>query len=250
METQTTAPLGLPIRYTRYDARSGNGGVPVLLLHSFASTGGLDWPPSGLPARLSAAGRPVYVPDLPGHGRSEGLGVSATTTQLVDALAQLIEEMPGDAVDLVGYSLGARLAWSLSLACPRPINHLVLGGLSPVEPFAQLDLEQLQCLAEDGTAPGDPLTAMIGGMITAPNQNARALINLIRALKAEPFRPDAGTPQVPTVFIKGSADVLSDGIEALVAAVPEAGLVTVPGDHMRALTGAAFENAVSDFLAG
>lgn len=225
----------------------GAGGTPVLLLHTFASNGAADWPEAGLPGALLARGRPVYVPDLPGHGANPRPDSAATGRQ-VEALSALISGMPGGDVDIVGYSLGARLAWALALECPRPVRHLVLGGLSPVEPFGALDMGALRAFAGGGAVPEDPLTALIGQMITAPGCDAGSLLPIIEGLRADPFRPREKAPQVPTLFVKGEEDPVASGIEELVGLVDGAGLETVPGDHAGALHGTAFREAVLAFL--
>jgi len=229
---------------------NGTGGVPVLLLHTFTSNGADDWPEAGLPAALTAAGRPVYIPDLPGHGASARPGTvdSVSTSSQAAALAAVIAGMPGDSVDIVGYSLGARLAWSLARISPRRVGHLVLGGLSPFEPFGALDMGSLTALVRDGAAPQDPLTAMIGGMITAPGRDSESLLSVIEGLRAEPFQPEAWAPDVPVLFVRGDEDQVAAGMEALAAAVKGSRMLTVPGDHMQVLHGSAFQQAALDFI--
>lgn len=224
----------------------------MLLLHTFTSNGDADWPDAGLPAALLAAGRPVYIPDLPGHGRNPRpeTADSVSTGNQVAALADLISGMPGERVDIVGYSLGARIAWSLALASPRPVGRLVLGGLSPFEPFTALDLDGLSALVRDGVAPQDPLTGMIGGMITAPGRDPESLLAVITGLRSEPFQPDAGAPEVPVLFVRGDADQVAAGMETLAGAVSGARVLTVPGDHMQVLHGSAFQQAAVEFITG
>ena len=225
-------------------------GVPVLLLHTFASNGAADWPDGGLPAALLTEGRPVYVPDLPGHGGNPrpGSAASVSTDQQVAALAALISSMPGDRVDIVGYSLGARLAWSLALASPRPVGHLVLGGLSPFEPFGALNMEELQALVRDGAKPQDPLTEMIGAMITGPGGDPASLFSVVEGLRAGPFQPQSSAPAVPTLFVRGTEDRISAGIENLAEAVKGAELVSLPGGHIEVLHNPAFHQAAVEFL--
>ncbi|WP_249026777.1 alpha/beta fold hydrolase, partial [Amycolatopsis pretoriensis] len=63
-----TLPTSLAVR--RFAPGGSPTGPPVLLLHGFASDGHTDWVSTGWPAALTASGRPVLVPDLPGHGSS------------------------------------------------------------------------------------------------------------------------------------------------------------------------------------
>jgi pimeloyl-ACP methyl ester carboxylesterase len=223
-------------------------GPPVLLLHGFASDGATDWVSTGWPAALTAAGRPVLVPDLPGHGSSPGpadAGPRAVVEELAFAVGTASEK--ASEVDIVGYSLGARLAWELPALLP--VRRLVLGGLSPHEPFGAVDVEAALAFAGGGKLPGDPLTAAIARMITAPGRDPAALARCIEGLRREPFAPRAGTITVPTRFVAGRDDPVSGGIEQLVPLVPGSELLTVPGDHGAALRGAAFKTAALTFLA-
>lgn len=235
-----------------FTPEGGTDSAPVLLLHTFASNGAADWPDFGLPEALLAQGRQVYVPDLPAHGTNPrpDSAASVATRQQIEALCALISRMPGEGVDIIGYSLGARLAWTLALHCPRPVRRLVLGGLSSVEPFGALDIAALRAFADGGAAPEDPLAAMVGQMITAPGRDAASLLLAIEGLRAEPFQPRDGAPRVPTLFVKGESDQVASGIEELVGLVDGASLETVPGDHMGTLHGAAFRETVLAFIKG
>ncbi|WP_410657055.1 alpha/beta fold hydrolase [Amycolatopsis sp. lyj-112] len=216
----------------------------MLLVHGFASDGHTDWITTGWPSALTAAGRAVLVPDLPGHGSSPAssgsLGAKAVCAELTRLVGELSE------VDVVGYSLGARLAWELP--AQAPVRRLVLAGVSPFEPFGAVDVEAALAFADGGKAPADPLTAMIAHMITAPGRNPAALARCIEDLRSEPFAPAAGAVTVPTRFVAGADDPISQGIETLVDLVPGADLVRVPGDHGGALRSPEFKAAVLEFL--
>ncbi len=218
-------------------------GPPVLLLHGFASDGHTDWVSTGWPSALIASGRPVLVPDLPGHGSSPAPADTtpkAITEELAIAVGAVSE------VDVVGYSLGARLAWELPALLP--VRRLVLGGISPHEPFGAVDVEAALAFAGGGRLPADPLTAAIARMITAPGRDPVALAHCIEGLRREPFAPRVGTITVPTRFVAGRDDPVSQGIETLVPLVPGSDLLVVPGDHGGALRGAPFRTAALTFL--
>ncbi len=222
-------------------------GPPVLLLHGFASDGPTDWVSTGWPAALTAVGRPAVVPDLPGHGSSPAL-TDTTPKAIAEELAIAAGAVSAvSAVDVVGYSLGARLAWELPAVLP--VRRLVLGGISPHEPFGAVDVGAALDFAAGGRLPSDPLTAAIARMITAPGRDPAALARCIEGLRREPFTPRAGALTVPTLFVAGRDDPVSQGIETLVPLVPGSDLLLVPGDHGGALRGAPFRTAALTFLA-
>ncbi|MFT3798338.1 alpha/beta fold hydrolase [Microbacterium sp.] len=230
-------------------ARKTPSGPPVVLIHGFASRGAADWPAEQWAQPLSAAGRDVVVIDLPGHGDSPAPGAALPTGAVLAALADAVRAAVGDAeIDLVGYSLGARLAWDLAGTSAVPVRRLVLGGISPVEPFGAVDVAAARAAADGGPAPADPLTGMILAM-ARQSGDPRALLDVVAGLGAEPFDPAVSPPRVPTLLLAGADDQMMQGIDALAAAIPGARLEHVPGDHFGALRSPELREAVREFLA-
>ncbi|MCT1476577.1 alpha/beta fold hydrolase [Microbacterium sp. p3-SID336] len=223
--------------------RTPGSGRPVVFLHGLASSGVQDWPDAEWATALD--GRPRLVLDLPAHGDSPALG-TAPTAAVLDALAATIGD---EEVDLVGYSLGARLAWDLAQHRGVSVRRLVLGGLSAGEPFALVDLTAARAAVAGGPAPTDPLTGMIVQMAAMPGNRPVELLDLIEGLAAEPFAPEAGVPSQPVLLIGGADDAMAAGIDGLAALLPHARVHRVPGDHLAALHDPAFRTAARDFLA-
>lgn len=97
---------------------------PVLLLHGFLGRGA-DW--DAVRERLPASWD-VRAPDLPGFGGAIGLDAEAYTMNgEADRLAAGLDT---DA-DVVGYSMGGRLALHLALRHPDRVRRLVLVSASP-----------------------------------------------------------------------------------------------------------------------
>ncbi|MGN6425800.1 MAG: alpha/beta fold hydrolase [Leifsonia sp.] len=223
---------------------------PVVLLHGFAASAEEDFGATGWPGAFAAAGRDVHLIDLPGHGGSAAVdGDAARTSAVVAAIADAVDGIAaGGQVDVVGYSLGARLAWEL--AAIGRVRRLVLGGLSPFEPFAAVDVAAVERAAA-GEAAADPLTAMMAGMVSAPGRDTASLLALMRGLGAEPFTPEAPgafLPAVPTLVVAGADDGMTAGLDDLTSRLPHARYLTVPGDHRGALDSPAFRAAALAFL--
>lgn len=226
--------------------REGTG-RPVLFLHGLASRARLDWPSAEWDPVL--ADRPALLVDLPAHGDSPAVGIRSTS-DVVDLLAQAsATAAPGEEIDVVGYSLGARLAWALAGHPAAAVRRVVLGGLSPMEPFTMVDLPAARAALAGGAAPADPITGMILGMATLPGNCPEALLDLIEGLASEPFDPAVAAPSQPVLLLGGADDPMAQGIDALAAAVPDSRVVRVPGDHLTALHAPEFRAAVADFLA-
>lgn len=218
-------------------------GRPVAFLHGLASRGSVDWPDREWEGVLGD--RPRMVIDLPAHGDSVALG-SATTSVVLDTIASSIG---AEEVDLVGYSLGARLAWDLAHHPGVAVRRLVLGGLSAGEPFAFVDLPAARAALAGDRPPRDPLTGMIVQMVSMPGNRPADLLSLIEGLAAEPFVPGHSAPAVPVLLLGGADDEMAAGIDALAAMLPDARAQRVPGDHLSALHTAEFRRAVQEFLA-
>ncbi|MFC3275461.1 alpha/beta fold hydrolase [Agromyces mediolanus] len=223
------------------------GNAPVVLLHGFASDGETDFVASGLAEAIAASGREAIVVDLPGHGAGGAIGADedASTSTVVRAISEALPQ--SGPVDVVAYSLGARLAWALAAAEPR-VQRLVLGGLSPFEPFAGVDVAAL-VRALDGEAPADPMLGMMATMIAAPGRDRDSLPRLIAGLAREPFDPAQDVPAIPVLFVAGADDPMTTGLDRVVEGVARGQLVRVPGDHLGALASPEFRQAVLDFLA-
>ncbi len=119
-----------------YDTR-GTGPTPMLLLHGFLGSGRNL---SSL-ARRIAESRPevtVIVPDLRGHGTSPELGQQASLQTLAEDVWQLTDALPlKGPIEIVGHSLGGRVALVASSQQPERVSRTVLLDISPT-PFGVL----------------------------------------------------------------------------------------------------------------
>lgn len=102
---------------------------PLLLLHGFTGSAAGWW--DALPAL--GEGRAVFAPDLLGHGGSDAPDDPRPYQwrAAVQQLVGLLDRLQLDAFDLLGYSMGGRLALGLALQAPRRVRRLVLEGASP-----------------------------------------------------------------------------------------------------------------------
>ena len=114
---------------------------PVLLLHGFLGRGA-DWAPAS--ERLAETRR-VMAPDLPGHGRggdwglgtgdwghaAEALDVAVPRRGSMQWAADRLAARLEAPADVVGYSMGGRLALVLALRHPECVRRLVLLSASP-----------------------------------------------------------------------------------------------------------------------
>jgi len=105
-----------------YHEEHGSGGTPLVLLHGGMAGGEIF---AGLAPAL-AAGRRVIVPDLQGHGRTADIDRPLRPEHLADDVGALIEQLGLERADVMGYSLGSRVALRLAVQHPQLVRRLVL----------------------------------------------------------------------------------------------------------------------------
>lgn len=112
-----------------YHFRIAGQGAPLLLLHGF--TGSLEsWAPLAPP--LARFHRVITV-DLPGHGRTVAPDSPDfhTMARAGAGLAALLDDVAGEPVHLLGYSMGGRLALYFAVHYPAWVRTLALESASP-----------------------------------------------------------------------------------------------------------------------
>ena len=239
---------------------------PVLLIHGFSSSSKLNWVDSGWIATLQGAGRRVITVDFPGHGRShapEDLDsytpsrIRADLLQMVyDAGARPLQDgNPASGLDIIGYSLGSRLAWEFAATQPDLVHRVVLGGPSAADPLAAFDLAAAQRYLADGTPIQDESTAGLLKMAQLiPSNNLFAMLSLIEAIKGEPFDPAEAAPHMPLLLVAGEKDERAGTMPVLAEIAGKRGAMVeslvVPGrTHTNVVTSRAFKEAAVEFLA-
>ncbi|WP_411373602.1 alpha/beta fold hydrolase [Arthrobacter sp. MPF02] len=249
-----------------HEPGSDAGLRPVLLLHGFSSSSKLNWEDTGWIQSLLQAGRRVITVDLPGHGRSgapedrDSYSPSRIRADLLQAafdagVRPLQEGEPGSGLDVVGYSLGSRLAWEFGATQPEIVHRLVLGGPNVADPLAEFDLIAAQDYLADGTPIADESTARLLKMaLLLPSNNIFALLSLVEAIKAEPYDPAEAVPHVPMLLVAGDQDERIGSLDKLAELAAGAGAtaeqLVLPGrNHTNAVTSRAFKQAAIDFLA-
>lgn len=225
-------------------------GPAVVLIHGFASDRAQDFPATRWAEPLARAGRETVTVDLPGHGNGPAVASAedGSVARVLEYVDEACRSVAATEIDVVGYSLGARLAWDFAATSTVPVHSMVLGGLSPQEPFAAVDHDALTVQLNAGTPAADPLTGMIASMIGAPGLDSSSLAAMVAGLGRDPFDPEAAPPAVPTLFVRGTDDPITEGIAPVVDLVEGARLVQVPGDHAGALASPEFRTAAFDFL--
>lgn len=245
---------GVRLAYIEQPAQEGDRSEPILLIHGFASNHAVNWVFPQWAKTLTADGRHVILYDVRGHGRSEKR--YDPDEYRIEVLAQdaiaLLDHLKLPRVDVMGYSMGARIAAFLQRMAPERVRALVLGGLGsslveggtlPMGIADAMDAPALDSLV-------DPTQRMFRAFADATKSDRRALAACIRG--ARQLMPPDEVAQIdcPALVAVGADDDIAGDGEALAALLPQGRALRIEGrDHNRAVGDRIFKATVLDFLA-
>jgi EmrB/QacA subfamily drug resistance transporter len=124
LETRVTVLHGSRVVY-----RTAGHGQPIVLIHGLLDSGA-TWRKV---APVLALNHRVIVPDLLGHGDSDGpAGADYSIFSHALLVRDLLAELQVERATVVGHSLGAGVAMGLAYACPERVDRLAIlsaGGI-------------------------------------------------------------------------------------------------------------------------
>ena len=114
-------PIAAKLYYFCHEATSP-AAPPIILIHGAGGTH-LHYPPEL--RRLN--GYKIATPDLPGHGKSKGLG-KQSITDYVQTIQDFMDSINLPAAVIIGHSMGSAIALQLALNAPERVLALVILG--------------------------------------------------------------------------------------------------------------------------
>jgi pimeloyl-ACP methyl ester carboxylesterase len=244
---------GVEIAYVDY-APSGPGrGAPVLLIHGFGSTHAVNWLFPQWIRTLTESGRRVVAFDNRGHGQS---GKPYDPTQYS------LEKMAGDAcalldrlsipqADVMGYSMGARIAIVLAVSAPERVRALILGGVGrhmlaeqglPDGLAQAMEAERIEDV-------GPPTMKIFRAFAESTRSDLRALAACARGFR-QPMTPELlGRVAQPTLICVGGRDDVAGDPHPLAEFFRDVEIIDIPGrDHNRTVGDRLYREAALRFL--
>ena len=228
-------------------------GEPIVLVHGFASTAQVNWVHPGWVATLVRAGRRVIALDNRGHGASSKFYDPAAyhTARMAEDVRALLDHLDIPRADVVGYSMGARIAAFLALAHPARVRSVILGGLG----IRLVDGVGLpESIAEALEAPSladvrDRQGQTFRAFAEQTQADRRALAACIRGSRQVMTREQVAAIQAPTLVAVGSKDPIAGSAHELAKLFPHGQALEIPNrDHMLAVGDKVFKAAVIKFL--
>ncbi|HEY6995196.1 MAG TPA: alpha/beta fold hydrolase [Xanthobacteraceae bacterium] len=229
-------------------------GEPIVLVHGFASTAQVNWLHPGWIATLTRAGRRAIALDNRGHGASSKLHDPAAyhSARMAEDVRALLDHLGVGSADVMGYSMGARIAAFFALAHPSRLRRAVLGGLG----IRLVDGVGLpESIAEALEAPSlaevrDPTGRTFRAFAEQTKSDLAALAACIRGSRQTLTRAEVATIRAPVLVAVGTKDTVAGSAHELASMLPSGRALDIPGrDHMLAVGDKVFKEAVLSFLA-
>ncbi len=245
---------GVEIAFSDYQPAEPDKRPPILLIHGFASSHAVNWLFTQWIKTLTEDGRRVVTFDNRGHGQSE---------KLYDPALYSLEAMAGDAsalmdhlaiprADVMGYSMGARIAITLALTCPEKVNSLILGGVGDHllrEPGLPPGLAEAM-EAENIEDIGPPMLKIFRGFAESTRSDLKALAACARGFRKTMDPGILARVAQPVLICAGTRDDVAGDPHPLQSLFRQAEVVDIPGrDHNRAVGDRVYKQAVLSFLA-
>ncbi len=226
---------------------------PIVLIHGFASTHAINWVNTGWVRTLSDAGRRVIALDNRGHGQSDKPHIPeayASATMAADVRG-LIDHLGLARVDVMGYSMGARIAAFLTLANPTLVRSVILAGLGhhlvdgvglPLNIAEAMEAPSLSSLT-------DPRQRQFRAFAEQTGSDLLALANCIRGSRQTLTAAEIAQIECPALVAIGTKDDIAGNPHQLAALMPRARALEIPNrDHQLAVGDKVYKQGVLEFL--
>lgn len=180
-------------------------GEPVVLLHGAFMTITTNW--AGWIGELSKT-RKVIAVEMQGHGRTADIPREPSSENLADDVAALLEYLEIPRADLIGYSMGGRVAMEVAVRHPGQVRKVVvISSTFRRDGMTQEGLDALTKLKPE-VFKGSPLETEFKRLSPTPDQFSNFVTRMVAVFSKE---KDLSADQLqsttaPMFFIFGDAD--------------------------------------------
>lgn len=244
---------GVEIAFADYAAIGAPRSTPILLIHGFASTHAVNWLFPQWVRTLTESGRRVVVFDNRGHGQSGKFYDPAQYT--IDRMAgdadALLEHLGISYADVMGYSMGARIAIMLAVRSQERVRALILGGVGrhmleeaglPGGLAEAMEAERIEEI-------GPPMMKIFRAFAESTRSDLLALAACARGFR-KPITPELlGAVRQPTLICVGARDEVAGDPHPLGPYFRDVDIIDIPGrDHNRTVGDRLYKEAALRFL--
>lgn len=219
---------------------------PVMLVHGWGGSFDRTWRSSGFTDLLADAGRDVIGVDLLGHGTAPKPHEPEAYADLTE---RVLEAMPAEPVDAVGFSLGAITLLRIAVVQPQRFRRLVLAGIGGTLFDDDRGTRAIIAALEGTGDPDDNIGRLFSQYAHQPDNDLAALTAVMRRPRGPQFTPElVARATCQTLVIIGDRDFAGPG-DPLVAALPNARLQVLRNvDHFATPESFGFIDAALEFL--
>ena len=228
-------------------------GDPIVLVHGFASSKNVNWVYPTWVSELKKHGYRVIAMDHRGHGESSKLYDSEQyhIGLMAGDVRALLAHLGLQRVDMMGYSMGARITAYLAQSHPELLRSAIIGGLGigliagggPGENVAKA----LEAPSLDDVT--DPVGRTFRAFADQTRSDRRALAACLRGSRRLMTREEVASITVPVLIAVGTTDEIAGSAKALQEIIPGSQVLDIPNrDHMRAVGDKVYKTGVLEFL--
>lgn len=220
--------------------------TPVVLVHGWGGSFATTWQHSGFTELLREAGRPVIGVDLLGHGTAPK---PHDPEAYADLGARILEAMPAEPVDAIGFSLGGLTLLRLATVHPHRFRRLVIAGVGR-NALERNDEAHARVLAAlESRAPDDDTAALLFAQYARADGNDQIALAAVFRREAPPFTPaELARATCPVLVAIGDKDFAGPA-DDLVGLLPNATLKVLRNtDHFATPESFSFIDAALDFI--
>lgn len=243
---------GLRIHYETFGE-----GTPIVVVHGFTGSIQSDWIDTGLVDTLKPVRRVIAL-DNRGHGQSDKPHEPEDyqVAKMGQDVLNLMDYLGIEKADIFGYSMGAFISSWVLIHHEDRLSSVLLGGtgsnLQPNDPKLANDFAAA-LRAEDPSTITDPLMQSarqaVDAMPGIDREAIAAYVVQFLPLSEHFAAADFANVAIPVKIINGAEDSVTAGVGDLVAAIPGAEYVEIPGkDHVSVRVDPLFHQEVLSFL--
>lgn len=218
---------------------------PVVLVHGFGTSSELTWLHNGWVDLLADEGREVVAVDLLGHGDAPK---PTDPAAYADLGARVREALPGEPVDAIGFSLGAKTLLQVAAAEPERFRSLIVSGVG-ANLFERVDHSPIVEAVRTGRDGDNPTLRYFAGLADLPGNDREALAACMEGGESRVLDADQlAAVTCPVLVVLGDQDFAGPA-DPLLDALPDATFVELARtDHAKTPKSFAFIDAALDFL--
>ena len=241
------------IAYIDSGPLTGVDGQTILLIHGFASNLAVNWVGTGWVDTLVQNGFRVIAIDNRGHGKSEKLydKVLYGAPIMAEDARLLLDHLKIGRADVMGYSMGARVAAFMALEYPQMVATVIFGGLGigMVEGVGDWDPIADALLAPDPATITQPRAQMFRAFADQTRSDRKALAACIESSRELIAPEKMAQITQPALIAVGTTDDIAGAPGPLADLMPNATAFSIEGrDHMQSVGDRTFKARALEFL--